>query len=514
MKPTRALRTKPFLALLLACACGFAVRPAQAAFSDPAQIQTEAYVNLVQADQSLDAGRLDEALAQYQTARDYYLQIAKEYPGHEPRIIQYRKTYCDNQIADIQRRKSGGAADEQPELAPEPAPREYIAAEESPAAEPAPVADRSAEIDYLKNRIAELEAELAKADAVQSETEALATANERLKSDLEAVQKQLAEKTAGEQSTLEGLRAELAGKDRQIQDLQNDLDSKKQLDQALNDMEAKANDLRARNERLDQEIKTLDGELDDAEVRADQAELKAKQAEKAVRQAEDRAQKAERELAALQRKSEKADREKAEAKSAPEAKPVGKAKEEKPAEKAKEETPVEKAKEESGPAIVASPVAATVPPKPIPNGMAAADFVRKLLQEGENDSALATVQEARKSAPADMNLLLIEGISLIRLQRYPEAATLLIDLAKNNPRNAEAHATLGAAMMGAGFYEEARETLLIAVKLDRNLPECHYNLAQLYAFIDPVNLKLARRYYQQARDLGLARDAQLEKALK
>ncbi|MGD9781740.1 MAG: tetratricopeptide repeat protein [Kiritimatiellia bacterium] len=497
MKHARAPKTIRLLACALACAGGLAA-PAPAAFSDPAQIQTEAYVNLVQADQSLDAGRLDEALAQYQAARDYYDQISREYPGHEPRIIQYRKTYCDNQVADILRRKDGGDADELSELAPQ----ENAAAAGSPAPESTPAdespADRSAEIDYLKNRIAGLETDLAKAEAVQNDVESLSAANEQLKNDLGDAQRLLAEKTAGEQSALEGLRAELADKDRLIQDLQRDLEAKKQLDQALNDMEAKANDLRARNERLDREIKTLDAELDDAELRADQAEQKAKQSEQAARQAEDRAQKAERHLAAAQRKSksEKTGREKAEAKSAPEPKPA------------------DTAKAETEPAFVPSPVAATVPPKPVPHGMSAADFARKLLQEGDNDSALATVQEARKSAPADMNLLLIEGISLIRLQRYPEAATLLIDLAKNHPQNAEAHATLGAAMMGAGFYEEARETLLIAAKLDKNLPECHYNLAQIYAFIDPVNLKLARRHYKLARDLGLAQDEQLEKALQ
>ena len=179
------------------------------------------------------------------------------------------------------------------------------------------------------------------------------------------------------------------------------------------------------------------------------------------------------------------------------------------------EKAVEKATEEPKAAPTAiSRVMATVPPKPIPDGMSAADYVRQLLQEGDNDAALATVQNARKAARNDMNLTLIEGIALIRLQRYPEAADMLIGLAKNNPRNAEVNATLGAAMMGAGFYEEARETLLIAVKLDKNLPECHYNLAQLYAFIDPIDLKLARKYYKQARDLGLAADKQLEKALK
>ena len=94
--------------LLLACAGWLMAGPAQAELSDPGQIQTEAYIQLVQADQSLDAGRLDEALRQYQAARDYYVRLAREFPGWEPRVIQYRKTYCDNQIADIQRQQAGG----------------------------------------------------------------------------------------------------------------------------------------------------------------------------------------------------------------------------------------------------------------------------------------------------------------------------------------------------------------------------------------------------------------------
>ena len=192
------------------------------------------------------------------------------------------------------------------------------------------------------------------------------------------------------------------------------------------------------------------------------------------------------------------------------------------AEKAKAEAPakpaekkVEAAKTEPAAApAAASPVAATVPPRAVPKGMSAADFVRQLLQEGENDAALATVQEARKARPTDMNLVLIESIALIRLQQYREAAAMLVDLAKNNPRNAEIHATLGAAMMGAGFYDEARETLLMAVKFDKNLPECHFNLAQLYALVDPKDLKQARKHYKQALDLGVAPDAQLDKILK
>ena len=492
------------LFVLLAVLAGGFAAPASAALTDPAQIQTEAYVNLVQADQSLDAGRLDEALTQYKAARDYYLQLAKDFPGWEPKIIQYRKTYCDNQIVDVERRLAGGAvAEELPELAAPPAAA--IAAME-PEEEAEPVPSQSVELDYLKSRVTRLENELA----------ALDTDNLRLREELKSA--------AQAKADLDALRADLDKKNERVQALEQELGAKQQLDQALNDMEASANDLRAENARLKEELKNLDAELDDAEVRADQAELKAKQAEDRLKDAEKTAQKAEKEIEKAEKEAQKArDQQAAAEERLADAKK--KTETEKPkaeAEKAKAEAPakpaekkVETAKSEPAavPAAV-SPVAATVPPRAVPKGMSAADFVRQLLQEGDNDAALATVQEARKTRPTDMNLVLIESIALIRLQQYREAAAMLVDLAKNNPRNAEIHATLGAAMMGAGFYEEARETLLMAVKFDRNLPECHFNLAQLYALVDPKDLKQARKHYKQARDLGIAADAQLDKILK
>ena len=74
--------------------------------TDPSQIQAEAYINLVKADQSLDADRLDEALSQYKASRDYYVWLIEEFPEWEPRVIQYRKRYCDTQITDVERRIS------------------------------------------------------------------------------------------------------------------------------------------------------------------------------------------------------------------------------------------------------------------------------------------------------------------------------------------------------------------------------------------------------------------------
>lgn len=499
------MKKVPRLCVLLAVLAGGFAAPASAALTDPAQIQTEAYVNLVQADQSLDAGRLDEALAQYQAARDYYLRLAKDFPGWEPKIIQYRKTYCDNQILDVERRRAGGAVEELPELEAPPAAADAAAIEpEEEEAEPVP--SQSVELDYLKSRVTRLENELA----------ALDTDNLRLREELKSASKAKAD--------LDALRADLAQKNARIQALEQELGAKQQLDQALNDMEASVNDLRAENERLKTEMKNLDAELDDAEVRADQAELKAQQAENKLKEAEKTAQKAEKEIQKAAKEAQKARDQQVEAeerladakKKTEAAKPkaeADKAKAEAPAKPAEKKVEAAKTEPAAAPAA-ASPVAATVPPRAVPKGMSAADFVRQLLQEGENDAALATVQEARKARPTDMNLVLIESIALIRLQQYREAAAMLVDLAKNNPRNAEIHATLGAAMMGAGFYEEARETLLMAVKFDKNLPECHFNLAQLYALVDPKDLKQARKHYKQALELGIPPDAQLDKVLK
>ncbi len=140
--------------------------------------------------------------------------------------------------------------------------------------------------------------------------------------------------------------------------------------------------------------------------------------------------------------------------------------------------------------------------------------IRQLLQAGDNAAALAAVQEARQALPTDVNLALLEGLALIRLQRYAEAARNLAPLAKAHPRNADIHAALGAAMLGSGFYDEAREILLLANRLDKRMPECLFNLAQLHAFVDPIDLPTARKFYLQARALGLAANSELEKALQ
>ena len=73
------------IAFLLSACLLLGSAAAGAAPSDAEQLQTDAYVQVVQGDQSFDAGRLDEALGQYQEAKRLYERLAAMPPGAEGR---------------------------------------------------------------------------------------------------------------------------------------------------------------------------------------------------------------------------------------------------------------------------------------------------------------------------------------------------------------------------------------------------------------------------------------------
>ncbi len=52
------------------------------------------------------------------------------------------------------------------------------------------------------------------------------------------------------------------------------------------------------------------------------------------------------------------------------------------------------------------------------------------------------------------------------------------------------------------------------MEIDPNYADPHFNLAVIYATQKPPALELARRHYKQALDLGIPKDAQLEKLLQ
>ena len=106
---------------------------------------------------------------------------------------------------------------------------------------------------------------------------------------------------------------------------------------------------------------------------------------------------------------------------------------------------------EAAAAVSPAPSPATAAPLPVPDHLSPAEFIRQLLKDGRNDVALATVRQARQPAPDDMNLTLLEGVALIRLQRYAEAAAMLVELARHNGGKGVAFAKVAETGLEAGI---------------------------------------------------------------
>ncbi|HEV7868273.1 MAG TPA: tetratricopeptide repeat protein [Chthoniobacteraceae bacterium] len=81
------------------------------------------------------------------------------------------------------------------------------------------------------------------------------------------------------------------------------------------------------------------------------------------------------------------------------------------------------------------------------------------------------------------------------------------------PKDARAHHYLGVTIGRKGWYSGAEDEMRKAIALAPDYAEAHFNLAVFYLQRSPPAVELARRHYQQARDLGAAPDPDVEKSL-
>ena len=80
---------------------------------DITDLQTTAYMAIMRGDQARDADQLPEATQAYQEALKGYQRIQQIDPAFKAKIIDYRLSYCTNQLKDLQSRM---AKQENPEL--------------------------------------------------------------------------------------------------------------------------------------------------------------------------------------------------------------------------------------------------------------------------------------------------------------------------------------------------------------------------------------------------------------
>jgi tetratricopeptide (TPR) repeat protein len=135
-------------------------------------------------------------------------------------------------------------------------------------------------------------------------------------------------------------------------------------------------------------------------------------------------------------------------------------------------------------------------------------------QQGKYDDALKALQQAVKLSPTDAFSYSNLGIVYYQLQQYENAIDALNSAKALDPNDAKTHNYLGCACSQKGWQEVAEKEFRKAIEIDPNFGDAHFNLALVYATSKPPSLELARREYNRALELGIAKDARLEKLLQ
>lgn len=124
------------------------------------------------------------------------------------------------------------------------------------------------------------------------------------------------------------------------------------------------------------------------------------------------------------------------------------------------------------------------------------------------------LKTAVKLAPQDAFSHSILGISLYQQGKYDEAVQFLSRAAALDPNDPKTRNYLGIAASQKGWQEAAEQECRKAIELDPQYGDAHFNLAVIYATQKPPARELARRHYNRALELGVPRDAQLEKIIR
>jgi tetratricopeptide (TPR) repeat protein len=100
-------------------------------------------------------------------------------------------------------------------------------------------------------------------------------------------------------------------------------------------------------------------------------------------------------------------------------------------------------------------------------------------QKGERDMAIAAVQEARKSNPDDLNLILTEANLYIELDDKERFKSLINEAIAQDPNNANLYFNLGVVNADLGDKQAARKYYEKAIEVDSSIEAPYLNLVAL-----------------------------------
>ena len=147
------------------------------------------------------------------------------------------------------------------------------------------------------------------------------------------------------------------------------------------------------------------------------------------------------------------------------------------------------------------------------NGLALANLATIELQEGKLEDAEKHIKAAIAQSPNDAYNLSTLGYLKFRQEKYDDALDALSRAAKIDSNNPEIQNYLGVTLSHKGLRVQAETALRKAISLDGNYAPAHNNIAVIYLSQTPALPQLARWHYQKALDAGQPRNPELEKML-
>ncbi len=134
-------------------------------------------------------------------------------------------------------------------------------------------------------------------------------------------------------------------------------------------------------------------------------------------------------------------------------------------------------------------------------------------QQQKYPEAEKALREAIRVAPNDAFSHSVLGIALVQQEKYDDAIQVLSRAVALDPNDAKTRNYLGISSSRKGLQEAAEQECRKAIELDESYGDAHFNLAVIYATQTPPAKELAKRHYSRALELGVPKDAELEKLL-